>query len=347
MSVRARFSLLYAAAFLILGLVVVAAMASASQSTQHVGSTGPAVTTQPLRGVAAAFGFGLGVLTVLAIGFGWLLAGRMLRPVRVITATAQDISASNLSRRLRLDRRDDEFTRLGRTLNDLFARLEAAFTAQRHFVANASHELRTPLAAERTVLQVALADPEASTATLREACEEVLRLGERQEKLIDALLTLATSERGVEVAEPIDLAEITCDITAGTCIEATLRAATAAGDPRLVRSLIANLVENALRHHTPPAAGRPWIAVETASTDGHAVFRISNSGPVISPAELDRLFQPFQRLGAERVPGAGGYGLGLAIVRAIADAHAAEILATPRPAGGLTIEVRFPSLPSP
>ena len=126
----------------------------------------------------------------------------------MITAAAQDISASNLSRRLRLGGREDEFTRLGRTLNDLFARLEASFQAQRHFVANASHELRTPLTAERTLLQVALADPDADAAALREACLQVLALGQRTERLIDGLLTLATGERGIERREPCDLARI-------------------------------------------------------------------------------------------------------------------------------------------
>jgi signal transduction histidine kinase len=346
MSVRTRFALLYAVAFLVLGLLVVASMALEVKQTQHVGSPSPPVTSYPLRAQAGALAMAVVVLVLLAVGIGWLLAGRMLRPVRMIAATAQDISATNLSRRLRVGRRDDEFTRLGRTLNDLFARLEAAFTAQRHFIANASHELRTPVAAERTVLQVALADPEASVATLREACEEVLRLGERQEKLIGALLTLASSERGLEVAEPVDLAAVARDVSAGTGIIPVLcpilGPARAAGDPRLIRSLVTNLVENAVRHNTE--AG--WVYLETSTADGRAVLRVSNSGPVVPPAEVDRLFRPFQRLGAERVPGAGahghGHGLGLAIVRAIADAHNASVLASARPDGGLDIEVRFP-----
>ena len=144
----------------------------------------------------------------MSLGLGWLLAGRLLRPLQAIVATARDISATNLSRRLRTGKRDDEFSRLGDTLNDLFARLEASFDSQRHFVANAAHELRTPLAAERTVLQVALRDPDASVASLRAACNEVLQLGEQQEELIDALLTLAGSERGIAQPEPFDLADV-------------------------------------------------------------------------------------------------------------------------------------------
>ena len=151
---------------------------------------------------------------MVSLGLGWLLAGRLLRPLQAMVATARDISATNLSRRLRTGDRDDEFSRLGQTLNDLFARLEASFESQRHFVANAAHELRTPLTAERTVLQVALRDPDASAAALRAACNEVLELGEQQERLIDALLTLAGSERGIARAEPFDLADVAAGVIA-------------------------------------------------------------------------------------------------------------------------------------
>jgi signal transduction histidine kinase len=195
MTVRLRCALLYSGAFLLTGLLVLSVAFLMVSSTQQVGSAGPVVVRHsfaqafgPIPEVAAS----LAVLVVLSVAFGWLLASRLLRPVRAITAAARDISASNLSRGLRLGRRDDEFTRLGETLNDLFASPEASFQAQRHFVANASHELRTPLMAERTLLQVTLADPEANAATLRGACEQVLALGMRTERLIDALLTLAT-----------------------------------------------------------------------------------------------------------------------------------------------------------
>jgi signal transduction histidine kinase len=210
-SVRLRFALLYSGAFLFSGLLVLSVAFLSASSVQRVGSTAPPVTRHPF---ATAFGppveliTALSVLTVVSVALGWLLASRLLRPVRLITAAARDISASNLSQRLRLARRDDEFTRLGATLNDLFTRLEASFQAQRRFVANASHELRTPLTAERTLLQVALADPDADTASLRQACEQVLALGARTERLIDALLTLATGERGIERAEMIDLATL-------------------------------------------------------------------------------------------------------------------------------------------
>jgi signal transduction histidine kinase len=148
------------------------------------------------------------VVALLALGLSWWLAERVLRPLRTINRTAQHISASNLHERLNLDGADDELRQLGMTLDDLFGRLEASFESQRHFVANASHELRTPLAGQRTLLQVALADPESDLESLRAACEEALQLGDQQERLIDALLTLATSERGLEEREVFDLAEI-------------------------------------------------------------------------------------------------------------------------------------------
>jgi signal transduction histidine kinase len=286
-------------------------------------------------------------LVIASLAVGWLIAGRFLRPLRTITAAARDISASNLNRRLAVTGRNDEFKDLGETLDDLFERLEASFESQRHFVANASHELRTPLAAERTLLQVALADPDATAGTLRETCQQVLTLGDQQERLIEALLTLASSERGVEQWEPFDLAEVTAKATNDRRAEAgrrglhlftTLTVAPVTGDPSLAESLVANLLDNAVRHNMP--GGR--VDVETTMRDGRAVLRVSNTGPVIPPYELNRLFQPFQRLGHERLRNGDGHGLGLAIVRAIAVAHRAAITAAPRPGGGLDIEVSFP-----
>jgi signal transduction histidine kinase len=349
-SVRLRFALLYAGALLISGLMVLALAFLTTSSVKEAGSAGPASVNHP---VAESLGpipdlvAGLVVLVLLSVAFGWLLAGRLLRPVRLITATARDISASNLSRRLRTGRRGDEFTRLGDTLNELFARLEASFQAQRHFVANASHELRTPLTAERTVLQVALADPDADTATLRDACEQVLALGVRTERLIDALLTLATGERGIERKEPLDLAGLARHVVEtreqaagqrGVRLSAALDPAQAIGDPRLAESLIANLADNAIRYNAPGG----WAEVSTATRDGHAVVSVRNTGQQVPPEEVSRLFQPFQRLGEERAHRPEGHGLGLAIVRVIADAHGASVAASARDGGGLDVAVTFP-----
>ena len=349
-SLRTRLALLYGGVFLVLALVVLAIPYLSVSETQHFGSSGPPVVRYPGRSLLPDLTvvlISLALAVAASLGLGWLLAGRLLRPLQAIVATARDISATNLSRRLRTSGRDDEFSRLGQTLNDLFARLEASFESQRHFIANAAHELRTPLAAERTVLQVALRDPEASAASLRAACDEVLRLGQQQEKLIDALLTLAGSERGIAHAEPFDLAEVAAsviaDVVAEVKIDARIGPAAAEGDPRLAESLVANLVGNAVRHNRPGG----WASIETETVGGRAVLRVGNSGPVIPPAEVDRLFQPFQRLGDERVRRRGGHdgglGLGLAIVRAIAVAHGAGITACPRPEGGLDITVTFPA----
>src|SRR3984885_6415688 len=341
-SPRTRLALLYGGVFLVLALVMLAIPYVSVSETQHVGSTAPPVVHYPGRCLLpdlTVLLICLALAVVVSLGLGWLLAGRLLRPLQAIVATARDISATNLSRRLRTGERDDEFSRLGQTLNDLFARLEASFESQRRFVANAAHELRPPLSAERTVLQVALRDPDASVASLRAACNEVLQLGAQQEQLIDALLRLAGSERGIARAEPFDLAEGAAGVIADVEIDAKLAAAPAEGDPRLAESLVANLVGNALRHNVPGG----WALIETETVGGRAVLRVSNSGPVIPPAEVDRLFQPFQRLGDERVRRRdGGHGLGLAIVRAIAVAHGAELTARARPEGGLDIAVTFP-----
>ena len=291
------------------------------------------------------------VLTAIALGGGWLIAGRVLRPLRTMTATARDISARNLHQRLAITGPDDEIRQLGQTLDGLFERLEASFLAQRNFVANASHELRTPVSAEKTVLQVALADPQATNAALRSACEKALRWNAQQERLIDSLLTLASTERGIESWEPFDLAGIVArairdarqdaerrDIS----IDADLSAAPTVGDPALIESLITNLVSNAIRHNVD--GGR--VEVSTAVIDAHAVLKVRNTGPLIPPDEVDRLFQPFQRLGTQRLRQGDGHGLGLAIARAIVNVHNAQLTANARPQGGLDISVSFPDLRS-
>jgi signal transduction histidine kinase len=285
---------------------------------------------------------------IVAVGLAWWIAGRFLRPLRTMNAAAREISATNLHRRLGLDGPADELTELGRTLDSLFDRLEASFEAQRHFVANASHELRTPIAGLQTLLEVALADPDVDTETLRSACQKALALGQHQERLVNALLTLATSERGVEVWKPLDLAQITETALTGRRhaadnqnihIQASLPAAPATGDPKLVELLVANLIDNALRHNTPGGN----IDISTMSAPGRATLTITNTGPTIPTSKIDRLFQPFQRAGNERVDHTSGHGLGLAIVGAIAKAHHAKITAHPRSHGGLDIAVAFDS----
>jgi signal transduction histidine kinase len=286
------------------------------------------------------------IAAVLALGLGWLVAGRILRPVRAITATARKISASNLHQRLALDGADEEFKNLGDTLDELFARLDAAFDAQQHFVANASHELRTPLTAERTLLQVALDDPYTTSEDWRSTAREVLTANSAQVRLIEALLALASSEAGLGHRERIDLQAICRNILArpgpgagppGLRIKTALGSAALDGDARLIERLVANLVDNATGHNVTGG----HVRVATADTGGTAVLSVANTGPLIPASEVDRLFQPFQRLDPGRSHH-NGHGLGLSIVKAIATAHGATVTARPRPEGGLSIQVTFP-----
>ena len=336
MKLRTRLMLLYAGPFFVAGAAAVTVPMLGVKETAPVGS---GLAPPGPRGVHFPYltwSLSLFVLVLLSIGLGWIVAGRFVRPLHTMTATARDISATNLHRRLGPTGRHDELAQLAATLDALFARLEAAFASQRHFVANASHELRTPLTAERALLQVALADSRATTESLRATCEEVLTLGEHQERLIESLLTLATSERGVEHREPLDLAEIVSQVLARRDVvglSLSLDPARVVGDPHLVESLVANLVDNAMRHNVSGG----WVAVMTTGT----TLTVSNTGPVIPAAEVDRLFQPFQQLGAQRTRRGGGHGLGLAIVRAIATAHGAELVARARPEGGLEVKVAF------
>ena len=297
-------------------------------------------------------GIALAIVAVLALLAGWLVAGRMLQPIRTITRTARRISSASLHERLALDGPQDELKELGDTLDSLFARLEAAFEAQRHFVANASHELRTPLTAERTLLQVALDDPGTTTAAWRSAAQEVLASNDEQARLIEALLTLASSESGLNGHQPVDLAAIVSATVAGLQPETgrlgihigeVTEPATLDGDPLLIERLVANLLTNAVRHNV--ADGR--VEVRTGVKEGNVVLSVANTGPLIPPAEVDRLFQPFQRLDPRRATYKDGHGLGLSIVRAIATAHDATITAYPMPDGGLCVSVSFPQPASP
>jgi signal transduction histidine kinase len=290
----------------------------------------------------------LAVIAVTAAAIGWIIAGRVLRPLSTITAAARRIAASSLHERLALHGPNDELKELGDTLDGLFARLEASFDAQRRFAANASHELRTPLTRERTLLQVTRADPAATTGTWQAVSGELLASNAEQERLIEALLTLASSEAGPGEHESADLAAITSAALSATRpaisglglhVQTAIQPAILDGDPLLVRQLVTNLIDNSVRHNFP--GGDIQIATRTSSDC--AVLSVTSSGQVIPDAEVDRLFQPFQRLGPRTARRDGGHGLGLSIVRAIAAAHGATITAEPRPGGGLAIDVTFPA----
>ena len=290
----------------------------------------------------------LAVMAALAVALGWLVAGRVLRPLRVIAATARRISATSLHERLALAGPDDEFTELAGTLNELLGRLEASFTAQRNFAVNASHELRTPLTLDRTLLQVALRDTGATAAQWRSTGREIIESGKQQERLLEALLTLASSEAGLSHREPVNLSEVTVAglLTASTGIErqglrveTSISPAHLLGDPDLIERLVANLLDNAVQHNIPGGT----VDLTAGMRDGRAVLSVASSGPAIPPAEVGRLFQPFQRLATVRASNGSGHGLGLSIVRAIATAHGADVTAHALPEGGLHIEVNFPA----
>ena len=304
-----------------------------------------------LRVLAVVSLIALVVMAAVSMGLGWLMAGRVLRPLSTITNAARDISATDLHRRLALDGPNDEFKELGDTFDGLLARLDVSFHAQRQFVANASHELRTPLARLKTLAQIALADPNATPESLRAAHERVLASEEQLERLIEALLSLAGGERALDQREPVDLTAVTEQALAarrpeierrGLRLNAALDPAGVEGNPQLVERLVANLIDNTIAHNL--TGGR--IDVTTATEAGQAVLSVANDGPVIGSEELDRLKQPFQRLGAARTTHGDGHGLGLSIVHAIATAHGAKLTVTSGPSGGLHAEVRFAGTPS-
>lgn len=213
------------------------------------------------------------------------------------------------------------------------------------FVAYAAHELRGEIALQLALAEVALSDPNPDPAALRRLGEQVAAACGRQERLLEALLTLSRSECGRLRREPVDLAATTAVVLRahehhGLERGTALQPARTAGDPRLIERLVANLVENAVRHNIP--GGR--LEIVTRAGGGRATFAIANTGPPIPTRELARLFQPFERLSCDQGASAEGAGLGLAIVQAIADAHDAIVSAQPRTGGGLGIDVAFPAL---
>jgi signal transduction histidine kinase len=279
---------------------------------------------------------------------GWLVAGRVLRPLRVMTTATRQISERNLHERLALAGPDDELKDLGDTIDGLLTRLETAFDSERRFIANASHELRTPLMLSQTILQVALANPDISLESLRGACQEVIDAGKDQAQLIDALLTLARSQRGLEHHEEVDLTSVVKEAldvhhaaaaARGLHVDATLDAATVSGDVRLVYRLVSNLVDNAIRYNS--TGGRVEVTLAASTTE--AMLVVTNTGPPVPPDLVNRLLEPFQRAAPERAANPTGLGLGLSIVADIAKAHEAGLEVRSQPEGGLTVTVRFPA----
>ena len=287
-------------------------------------------------------------MAVAAMALGWLVAGRVLHPLKEITATARRLSEQNLHERISMQGPHDELRELGDTLDDMLRRLEAAFESQRSFVSNASHELLTPLSIVRVELDVTLADPNASTSELRAMAETVRTATERSERLIQRLLALAQSERGVSTKNRVGIDELVRDATAQleplaqrgeVHVVSELEEAPVHGDRVLLERLVGNLIENAILHNR--AGGEAHV--RTAAENGRSVLCVENDGrETISPEAVARLFEPFARIGSDRLQPREGFGLGLSIVRSVAQAHAAVVEAVPRQGGGLSITVTFP-----
>jgi signal transduction histidine kinase len=299
---------------------------------------------QALNRLLFEYMLALGAMTIVSVVAGWLLAGRALRPLRQITATARRVSGENLGERIALTGPADELRELADTFDGMLVRLDNAFQSQRHFVANASHELRTPLAIMRTEVDVALADPDARESELREMGEAVRETIDRCEQLLESLLMLARSEGAARHEEAVDLGAL-----AGDCItdlraraeelqlavRDELRPAATLGDTALLERMIANLLDNAIRHNERGG----FVEVRTGVADGRAEVTVVNGGPLIDPQDARALTEPFRRLGRGR----GGFGLGLSIVNSVVAAHGGALAVAARPDGGLEVRVSLPA----
>ncbi|MDH6460383.1 signal transduction histidine kinase [Micromonospora sp. A200] len=290
-------------------------------------------------------------ISVVGVAGAYLVAGRALRPLHQVTATAQRLGEATLDQRIGWSGADDEVAELARTFDAMLDRIAAAFESQKRFVANASHELRTPLAVMRTEIDVTLSDDEADTAEYRRMASVVRDASERANGLVDALLVLARSEAqtGRRLARRTE-----CDLATGTAnalsamareveriglrVQTSLRPAPVVGDPGLLDRLAGNLIENAVRYNH--LHGRLWVRTDTDGRTSRLV--VGNTGFEVDQADVPGLFEPFRRGGRERT-GARGSGLGLSIVRAVCDAHGGTVTVLARSGGGLEVTVALPA----
>jgi signal transduction histidine kinase len=292
--------------------------------------------------------FALGVMTMIAVGTGWFLAGRALRPLRDITSTARRVSSENLGERIGLSGPADELKELADTFDSMLQRLDAAFASQRHFVANASHELRTPLAIMRTEVDVALADTAASRQELRTMGEAVREMIDRCGQLIESLLMLARSEAASGHAEAVDLSSLAADcITdvraraehADVRVSTELGPAWTRGEPGLLERMIANLIDNGIQHNERGGC----LKVATHTAGAQVELTVANGGLRIDPEETQTLTEPFRRLDRDH----SGFGLGLSIVRSVVAAHGGTMKITAPDAGGLIVRAQLPAASAP
>jgi signal transduction histidine kinase len=289
----------------------------------------------------------LAVLLVVALLLwgNWLVAGWALRPLHALAETVRRVGPQNLGQRIQLRTRPDALKELADALDGALDRMAAGYESQRRFASNASHELRTPLAVQRVLTEVAMEDPDADQ-DLRRLGVQLLRANERNEKLIEGLLVLAESDRGLPGKIPVRLDQVAESVLAAheelaarhaVTLHLKLGERTVRGDPVLLERLIANLVANAIAYNEPGG----WAELEVAATDQPALA-VRNTGQHIPSEDVTSLFEPFRRLGADRTSHNGGVGLGLSIVRSAVAAHEGTVRARPRPEGGLIVEVEFP-----
>jgi hypothetical protein len=311
---------------------------------------GEALRSSARHQVLLIGGFAFVAVVLAAAVLAWTVTGRVLRPLHDVTEAARRLSAESLDERIALSGPRDEVARLADTFDQMLDRLQGAFDAQRRFVANASHELRTPLSVIRTELDVTLSDPNADEAELRRMADVVREATARAERLVEALLLLARTE-GVELAvwEPVDLTEVVGRALRavepearqrGLRIECCKDPAFAVGDPALLERVAGNLLENAVRHNVDGG----WVTIGTGSDPQWTTLRVSSSGPLIPPGQVESLFEPFRRAGVQRTA-RNGTGLGLSIVQAAAAAHNGRVWAEPVPGGGLAVTVQLPAAP--
>ncbi|MQA83643.1 MAG: HAMP domain-containing protein [Streptosporangiales bacterium] len=362
MSVRLRLTLLYGGMFFLAGALLLAVMYFLVRQILDslvVLPLGSLDLFQDPRQVADQFAsaaldrllrqslVALAGVGIAALILGWFVADRALAPLNKVTATARRLSESTLHERIALEGPQDEIKELADTFDAMLDRLHAAFDSERRFVANASHELRTPLAVNRTLLEVALADPEASE-DLKAVGRTLLATNARSERLIEGLLLLARSERALTTRKRVSLDDLAAaaldavgDEVAGrdATVHRELAPAPTMGEPVLLEQLVLNLVQNAVRHNVDGGE----IVLRTSAMNGSTVLQVENTGPVVPAHDVEGLFDPFRRHQPERVGSDRGAGLGLSIVRSVAKAHGGAVTAAPRSGGGLVITVRLPS----
>jgi signal transduction histidine kinase len=347
-TVRVRLTAAYAA--LLCATVGVLLGASYWLLSRHLHRTlTDAAASDALRAVAVQYALAFAGAAILALAAGWVIAGRALAPIGRMTSFARRVSGERLDERIALEGPADELRELADTLDAMLDGLSESFGAQRRFVANAGHELRGPLTVIRTQAEVTLADPDASPAELRAMGEAVVEACRRTEALLEGLMALARSQRALVDPQPADLAPGARAAVAAVADEARAsdvrvrldaRPAPTLGDRRLLDRLVANLVENAVRHNEPGGT----VEVTTGSDGAHTAVRVVNTGRELPREAVGRLTEPFERLG--RPADARGAGLGLSIVRSVAEAHRGQVRLAPREGGGLEAEVQLPAGPA-